>query len=280
MKRFLLFLLAFAALTGAKAQHLTHSYIEMADSADFYIKHERWDDAERAIVKGLRSDPANKSNYLLWSNLGYVRTQLDNYPGAIEAFEIGLAQAPKSTALYTQKARTELTFGHADKALADFDRALELDSTLQWPLQMRGTLRLRKGDVDGAERDFNTYERVYGERNAIVKTGRAQIAILRGEPEKAIACYEQANEIDPDELYVVSKFLTAYNFKMLPKWEEQLHEAIRKYPRCGALYLLRGALHRERYQYEEAQLDRKLALEYGADARLADEIVPEIARKK
>ena len=260
--------------TGASAQNLTHRYIELADSADNYIKHERWNDAERTLVAALRSDPANKSNYLIWSNLGYVRTQLNDYPGASEAIEIGLAQAPKSTVLLTQKGRTELTFGHNEKALEAFDKALEVDSTLQWPRQMRGMLCLRKRDVEGAEKDFDTYERLHGANNAVIKTGRAQIATLRNKPKEAIAFYDEAYKLDPDELYAVNKFLTAYYFNMLTDVEEDLREAIQKYPRSGTLYLMRAALHKERYQPEEAKLDKRLALEYGADPALADRIVP------
>ena len=77
------------------AQTLTATYVELADSADNYIKHERWADAERVIVKALRHEPANKSNYLLWSNLGTVRTNMGDYNGALQAFDIGLSSAPK-----------------------------------------------------------------------------------------------------------------------------------------------------------------------------------------
>ena len=78
------------------AQTLTKRYVELADSADYYMKRDRWRDAERVIVTALRHEPANPSNWLLWSNLGVVRTHSDDYKGAMEAYDVGLASAPES----------------------------------------------------------------------------------------------------------------------------------------------------------------------------------------
>lgn len=77
-------ILAFSSVCALSsgAQTLTATYIELADSADVYMKNERWGDAERVIVNALRHEPANKSNYMLWSNLGTVRTNMGDYDGA------------------------------------------------------------------------------------------------------------------------------------------------------------------------------------------------------
>ena len=61
-------------MSAASSQTLTRTYIELADSADNYMKRERWEDAERMIMGALRHEPANRSNWLLWSNLGLVST--------------------------------------------------------------------------------------------------------------------------------------------------------------------------------------------------------------
>ena len=149
-----------ALLSGA--QTLTSTYVELADSADRYIRAERWQDAERVIVKALRHEPANRSNYLLWSNLGIVRERQENYPGALEAYGIGLASAPRSTMLLTNRARTYLATGQLAAARADLDSALDVDSTLQWPRKMRGVIRAALGDLDGADADLDIYTARWG----------------------------------------------------------------------------------------------------------------------
>ena len=100
------------------AQTLTKRYVELADSADYYMKRDRWRDAGRAMA--------------LWANPGVVRTHSDDYKGAMEAYDVGLASAPKSTVLLSNRAWTQLSFGHGDEALKDIDATLALDSLQAW----------------------------------------------------------------------------------------------------------------------------------------------------
>ena len=51
-------------------------YLALVDSADNYIKRERWTDAEQTLLSALRLEPGNFTNSLLLSNLGVVRTNL------------------------------------------------------------------------------------------------------------------------------------------------------------------------------------------------------------
>ena len=92
MRKFLILsLVTICAVLSGMAQ----TYIQYVDSADNYIKRENWEAAERMTIAALRLKPANKLNYLLWSNLGDIRTRQQNYEGALEAFEIALASAPR-----------------------------------------------------------------------------------------------------------------------------------------------------------------------------------------
>ena len=56
IRTFIITLLSLCALHSG-AQTLTATYVELADSADRYIRQERWADAERVIVKALRHEP-------------------------------------------------------------------------------------------------------------------------------------------------------------------------------------------------------------------------------
>lgn len=139
MRKFLILsLVTICAVLSGMAQ----TYIQYVDSADNYIKRENWEAAERMTIAALRLKPANKLNYLLWSNLGDIRTRQQNYEGALEAFEIALASAPRKELILNNRAYTYLQMGEAEKALADIDCSLSLDSVQEWPLRIRGSLNL------------------------------------------------------------------------------------------------------------------------------------------
>ena len=142
MRKIILSLIMTVCALLSGAQTLTRTYVEYADSADRYIRNENWVDAERMIVNALRLEPANKSNYLLWSNLGIVRDRIGNTEGALQAFDIGLASAPRSTVLLANRAYTLMKTGRDKEALRDLDLALELDSTLLVPRLSRAGLHL------------------------------------------------------------------------------------------------------------------------------------------
>lgn len=265
------------ALLGG-AQTLTATYIELADSADYYTRHSRWEDAERVIIKALRHEPANPSNHLLWSNLGIVRERLGNLPGALEAFDVGLASAPRSTTLLTNRARIYMAEGKNSEAITDLSAALDVDTTLQWPRKMRGVLYLTQGNAKEALADFAAYKARFGE-DADVAEGAASAEAQLGNPEKAMEYYEESLRIEPSQNTLVKMLLTAYSFGMLERYEEKLREGIEKYPRCGELYLLRGTLHKARYEAEKTEIDRKLATEFGASPDLINTLLPQKSKK-
>ena len=99
--------------TESFAQGFTPAYVERADSADHYIKAERWADAERNLKTALRLEPANPGNALLLSNLGYVQTMLGKFDDALESYDVSLSIAPKS-AVVALKPGTHLRIRRKD----------------------------------------------------------------------------------------------------------------------------------------------------------------------
>ncbi len=112
MRKIILSLIMTVCALLSGAQTLPEHAVEYADSADRYIRNENWVDAERMIVNALRLEPANKSNYLLWSNLGIVRDRIGNTrrraPGVRHRSRIGapLHRASRQQSLYLNENRT------------------------------------------------------------------------------------------------------------------------------------------------------------------------------
>ncbi len=234
-------LLMLLCVLPSGAQSFSSQYVALVDSADNCIKAERWSEAEDYIVKALKTEPANKSNYLLWANLGMVRSNIGNNREAVEAYDIGLATAPRSTTLLTNRAVSLLALGMYDEALQDLDLALETDSTLQRARKLKGITLASLGKNDDALRDFDLYEEKFGE-DVTVEEIRGDIFVLQNKPKIALDAYKKAYSLEKSEESDVKILTTAYMFGMLQDETEFLSDAIREYTKNGNLYLLREAI--------------------------------------
>lgn len=272
-----LILIASVGLSFASAQNSIKgptpapggSYMACVDSADYYIKKEIWPQAEFFTLKALKTEPGNSANWLLWSNLGEIRMRLGNYDEAVDAFDVALNRAPKARAVLSNRATALIELGRDDEAISDLSKIIESDSVSQWALATRGMLLIGKGELQAAERDFNTLHRNYPKDSGALK-GLARIAGLQGDADKAAGLYSEALAIEPDEESWFYLITILGNSGKLQEAGESLREAMKKYPRHGNFFLLRGWLHKLSYENDSAEIDRKLAIEYGADPKLIE----------
>lgn len=264
-------ILAFCVAVIASASRLPHQvsekpeYLALADSADRYMEHENWQDAVRVLEKALRIDPANSSNWLLWSNLGTARENLGDYEAALQAFEIGLARAPKSTVLLVNRARSLMALGQYKRAEESFDAALEADPRLPWPIKMKGLLRLAEGDLDEAESLFGVYEVLNGE-DPVVEDALGDISLCRGNSSIALLHLKKAWSLEKSEDRAVKLLLNAASFGMIEDYQNDLTEALSLWPRNANLYLVRAQFNGERYQTQAMEKDLATARSLGASA--------------
>lgn len=261
-----------AGAFNAPAQ-VSATYLSYVDSADNYIKKERYVDAERMILKALKTEPANPSNYLLFSNLGIVRTHLGNIEGALEAYDVGLSRAPKSTTLLSNRAYTYLAINKTEEALADFNSALQKDSLLNWPLKMRGYILLAKGDLKGAKRDFECLQRNFP-KETDAQMGLGKLALSENRIDDALLYFKKVLEKNNDEevyFYLATSYLQK---DRLNEAIETIREGLKKFPEAGDLFLLRARWHQLNYRNEEALIDKKLAEDNHADPQLIEAYFP------
>ncbi len=270
MKKFILTVMI--ALGGLQMSASSPRYLALADSADNYIRRERWEKAEETILKALRLEPGNFSNSLLLSNLGIVQTNQGKLEEALESFRLGLSISPRSSVIRTNRARTLLQLGRYDEALADLNETLAIDSIQEWPLQVRGRL-LISTDPAEAQRNFETLQRHYPS-NPASRTGLAAIAEKEGNGEEALRLYAEALKLEDDPDTRFMRILLEINMNRYSEASEEISDAIKDYPNNGDFHLLRGLLHRLQYRYDDAKLDKKIALDKGSDKQLVEEILP------
>lgn len=256
---------------------MAQTYIQYVDSADNYIKREKWSDAERMTIAALKTKPASKLNHLLWSNLGDIRTRMEDYDGALQAFEIALTSAPKKELILNNRAYTYLQMGETDKAFADINESLRLDSIQEWPLKMRGIINLGKARYTEAGRDFESLKKHFP-TNASAYSGLGKIEAIKGNDKDAISMFEKSIELEQNEDTWFCLILVNIEAGNLPKAKEQLLVALKRYPRCGNLYLLRGVIHKKNFENDEADIDKKIALDYGAEPHLVEQYLPKIRK--
>ena len=249
-------------------------YIELADSADFFIQRENWDKAEATILEALRLEPANFSNSMLLANLGLVQTHKGEYNKAIESLTLGLNIAPSSTVLLNNRAHTYILSDNLVEAIKDLDKTLEIDSIQEWPLVTRAFLYLDERKIPEAKNIFFTIKEKFP-GNSSVYVGLATIAEKEGNIEEAKSYYREAllrrqDDEEAREAYIY--LLIKSNEYSLARAE--IRSALNINPENPMFYLLRGYLHRLNYRNDEAQADKKIAISKGIDASVASSFIP------
>lgn len=229
--------------------------------------------AEHTIISALRLEPANFTNSLLFSNLGVVRTEQGKYNDALEAFALGLSIAPESKGILNNRARTFMLMNDYNRAMADLTESLRIDSIQEWPLQMRGLLRINAKDTIGAKNDFLLLTKNF-HSNARAFAGLAKIAEWEGNNDEALKYYNEAIIINDDPETRSERILLKIRTDKYSDASQDIKESIDRYPQEPVFYLLRGYLHHLNYRYDEAEADKKIAINKGADPQIVEQFIP------
>ncbi len=254
-------------------------YLELADSARYYISKENWSEAARCTRDALRLEPANPGNPMLFSNLGLAAGMEGKIGEAMQCFEIALSRAPKSVPVLTSKAKIQIKAVDTEGAMETLDTILDIDSVSEWPLQTRGLLRMRKEDYKGAFEDFKALTKAFP-KNSWGPGGMAKCMEIQGYLSEAAGYYSDAiSRTKPgDDDRVEFQLGLIENLGHTGKLSEALaiaKGAIEEQPHDGRLYLLRGWIKKLLLIYREAEADKKLALDYGVDYQTVERFFPE-----
>lgn len=274
MYRFLLFTAIALAIPFTA---FSQSYEALIDSADNYSRLERWNDAARCYRESLRINPASPLNSKLFANLGICLTRLGDYSGAIQAFDIALVKEPESAKILSSRASAHLLAGNDSLALADLDRAIMADSTSASPRRMHGQLMLVAQNVDRAEQDFIVLSK-YDPADPWGPAGLGEVYSARDDHQKAIAMFTKAIELEDNADFRISLISSMLACNKLADAEDTIRQSLAIYPRTGEFYLLRALLHKTLHQNHDAEIDKKVAIEYGVDPQTVEKYLPEIAK--
>lgn len=248
-------------------------YLELADSADYYIKEMQWELAEKTLKKALNLEPANFSNSLLLSNLGIVQLNEGKPEEALQSFSLGLSIAPNSTILLNNRAKVLLETGDSEGAYLDIQKSLEIDSIQEWPLQMKALLNIDKNNFLEAEKLLSIIKEKFPDNN-IYWIGSAMIEEKKGNFENALNFYEEALKKEDDIDIHLASIQLKINLNKYLDASKEINKCMSLYSEEPYLYLWRGVLHKLNYRNEEALADRNLSLIKGADPKIVDSFLP------
>lgn len=184
-----------------------------------------------------------------WSQEGLSHLKREQYTEAIEAFSKAIAEA------YNNRGVAWHHKGDYEKAIADYNRALELHPRYAEALNNRGVARAYKGDYDKAIRDCTEATKI-NPSYADAYNNRGYAWQQKGDLDKAIVDYTETLDINP-------QYVRAYNSRGFA-WaiKGDYDKAIADYdkaleirPRYADVYNKRGSAWVQKGELEKAILD-------------------------
>ncbi|KAJ1732602.1 TOM (translocase of outer membrane) complex component [Coemansia sp. Benny D160-2] len=214
-----------------------------------YLNSFRSNGAEATAEEGA---PLSKADTLYNEALELIAAQ--DYAKAIEAIDNAAQAAEEADAtgvqhaddIYSLRGMFHFLKSSLDQALADMDKALEINPSHVRTYLRKANLFSEKKDLDGVDRLLDRAAEAEPE-NAEVFFQKGQVRFLKQEFAEAAADYERAASLDPDFVYPRIQ-LGVVQFK-IGKMQEAMatfDEAMKKFPTRSDLYNYYGEVLAEK----------------------------------
>ena len=157
---------------------------------------QRWD--ERVIL--LNKAITLKADYVdAYISRGSTYTALGEYERALKDYDTAIELDPQDAAIYASRAYTYTALGEYERALKDHDTAIELDPQDAAIYVNRAyTTYTDLGEYERALKDYDTAIEL-DPQDAAIYVNRAYTYTILGEYERALKDYDTAIELDPDK---------------------------------------------------------------------------------
>jgi tetratricopeptide (TPR) repeat protein len=142
-----------------------------------------------------------------YCNRGVARQKKGDLDGALADYNRAIELNPHDAAPYNNRGLLKVAKGDLDGALADYDRALQITPRNFEIWDNRGVVRQKKGDLDGALADYNIAIKLWW-KCVPAYSHRASIEIAKNDLDRALANYNWV-------IYLNPKDAAAYNNRAL-----------------------------------------------------------------
>lgn len=238
-------------------------YFILMGEADKAIADGNYEEAAARLVDAMAVEPDNPGNVLLLSNLGMVYSYMDRDSLALVALDEASRRAPRMVTVVNNRARVYLKLNRDDDAFREFSHAVELDSTNLDARYYRGIMSLYKGDLAGAEADFDVLKRMVP-GSYITAVAMSSLYSMTGRDRLAVPYFEKLIELDPNPEYFSGLAGCYLALDNLSEASAVINEGLNRYSHDPELYYYRAKLNYERFRLDDARADAKKAIDYGA----------------
>ena len=265
MKSRIILPIAFCLIT-ANLSLKAQSYTDYIDSSFIYIEAWNLTKAENALLKALRTEPANPGNVLLLSNLGTIQRNLGKLPEALQSYNNALVMSPKSLTLLNNRAALWAEMDSLQRAKDDYSSILFIDEKNEESLYRRGLIFLELNDTASARRDFEQLLSL-NTKSANARIGLAALMKCRGFYFQAIDLYTQVIRSNPNMASLYLNRAEAYYYnRQYNRAAEDIDIALQLTPEDPLVYVMRGKLKLARFEKDDAQKDFEKAVSLGFKA--------------
>ena len=237
-------------------------YLRLMGLADSAIAKEDWRKAEMLLVEALRLEPANPSNVILVSNLGMMRFYQGRDSMAIATLNDAHEMAPRAVVVLSNRGSVLAALGQYDKAYADWEAILEIDSLHTGARYLHAMEAMRRGDVATAARDVDFMDR-NADSDPRTDLARGTFYSAIGRYADAIPSLNHSIEAAPTSELYSTRALCYLMTGALNEASADIAQGMALDPADGELYLYRALLNRLRYRNDDAKADARRAVELG-----------------
>ena len=243
---------------NTKAQY-HYSYI---DSAEVYIKQEKWIQAENALINALRTAPDNYNNSLILSNLATIQRIQGKKKDAVNNYSLALTITPNAVTLLNNRGQLYMEMDSTELAKRDFLQVMELDAKDIPSRCSMATILIRQGKPEEAHILLNDVKRINAKRLEY----REALALYYEAKEKyedAIEQYDELLKSEPIATWHTCKAECYVALKDYAKAKDEINESLKINPSDSYLYLLKAKINKYQYQNDEMSRNMELAVRYG-----------------
>lgn len=257
--------LCLALLLFATGNASAQSYMEYVRQALDALSMDSIDEAERWFREAMRVEPEQKSNAMIYYQIGQMYKYRGKNDKALEYFSLGLNTAPYNVALRMARGGLYLLMGNLDYALMDYSVVLEEKPDEPDALFMRAYIFTEKRLYKEARIDYENLIKIQPQN----EDARIGLVLLNDKDNRPREAMEQINGMlmaAPNHaiLYAVRAGMEQAR-KQYEAAEDDFSTAISLDPRNIDFLLNRASLYIETKREKEARADLDKAMELGAN---------------
>jgi tetratricopeptide (TPR) repeat protein len=190
-----------------------------------------------------------------------------NYADAINHYTAALAENPDSTSILNARGNAYLSIEKVEAALADFNRAIEVDSSFGVAYYNRGRAETLRGNYEAAIEDFAAAAATVPRLTYDALVNRGVVFAKMGKTELALNEYEQAIKADPNQARAfLNKATLLIELGDYASAIDSYNKAIALDSRPGVAYWGRGWAYYKLKEYPNAIDSTQKALEFYPDS--------------